>query len=267
MKCIGSPNIIGEIHVYTDFKKLKEYAYTKIELPDTDDPRDCLVTDKNMDYFVCRDVVVKYIKSIQISGISGITNTYPRELKETNEYVIDTDGINYLKLLTTEGIDWKRTMCDDVHTLKAVLGIEASRRFEFEDLSRVYSSDGGYVNPRHISMLVDCITIGGNLTAASRDGISRDVGPNAKIMFEKNIDNAMIASAFGERDTMNSLASAIMYGKLAKIGSGAVLVRDKENTVPVRKIDLRNTNQSKYNLDRYTPGNTKQFSKLETIDI
>ena len=36
-------------------------------------------------------------------------------------------------------------------------------------------------------------------------------------------------SVFCEYDKMNSLASAVMYGKLAKIGSGSVIIRNKIN--------------------------------------
>ena len=41
-----------------------------------------------------------------------------------------------------------------------------------------------------------------------------------KLCLKKNIDNAATASIFAERDLMNSVASAVMCGKLAKAGSG-----------------------------------------------
>ena len=110
--------------------------------------------------------------------------------------------------------------------MRQVLGIEATRAVLFKEITRVISFDGTYVNPRHISVLVDAMLVNGTLDAASRDGISRDVGPNAKIMFEKSVDNAATACVFAERDKMTSLASSVMYGKSAKIGSGMVIVRD-----------------------------------------
>jgi DNA-directed RNA polymerase beta' subunit len=265
-RCVVSPTFIGQIHVYLRLQDLKIHAGKKLgilyeeeeESESTDDEEDentegeeeekdeifevsytseqdtealntSLVNENNVEYFVCRDVVVDFIKKIQVSGIKGITKIYPREDKVTHEYVIDTDGINFLDILTAPDVDSTKTTCDDMHSIRTVLGIEATRTFIFEEFTRVISFDGTYVNPRHTAMLCDAMTVNGSLDAASRDGISReDAGPNAKIMFEKNIDNAAVASAFSENDVMTSLASSVMYGKLARVGSGSVIIRDKD---------------------------------------
>lgn len=262
-KCIVSPTIIGQIHVYVYTENLRAHASKKLGfaeeeseeeseeeddsggssedeeereelseisyVSEMEDEPSSLVNENNIDYFICRDVVVDFIKKVQITGIKGITKTYPREDKSTHEYVIDTDGINFLDVLTTAGVDSNKTTCDDMHAIKAVLGIEATRSFIFKETTRVISFDGTYVNPRHVATLVDAMTVNGSLDAASRDGISRDdAGPNAKIMFEKNIDNAAVASTFSENDAMTSLSSAVMYGKLARVGSGSVIIRDKD---------------------------------------
>jgi len=234
MKCVTSPNILGRIEVYTTLSNLKAYTQTKIDLPkNSKSERSELLTDENVDYFLCREVAIDFIKKTQVTGISGISKIYPREDMETHEWVMDTDGANYLEILTMVGVDSTRTKVDDMHSVNSVLGIEAARRFLFDELKRVISFDGTYINPRHLSMLSDSMTVNGSLTAASRDGIGRDVGPNAKVMFEKSVDNAMMASAFGEIDDMTSLSSSVMYGKLAYAGPGMVSVRNKER-VPVK---------------------------------
>lgn len=230
--CIVSPMIIGRIEVYTSLTELKSRACERLSLgdfADSDNPEvETMVTEKNMEYYICRDVAINFVKRTQISGIKGITKIYPREDTATHEYIIDTDGINFLAVLTSPNVDPTRTVCDDMHSIRSVLGIEATRKFLFKEITRVISFDGTYVNPRHTAILVDAMTVNGCLDAASRDGISRDVGPNAKIMFEKNIDNAAVASAFAEKDTMASLSSSVMYGKLGKVGSGVVVIRNKE---------------------------------------
>jgi DNA-directed RNA polymerase beta' subunit len=238
--CIISPAVIGRIEVYTSLSELKSRACVKLCIEENSNEEgeedlnedihhpQSLITENNIEYYICRDVAINFIKRTQISGIKGITKIYPREDTATHEYIVDTDGINFLEVLTSPNVDSMRTVCDDMHTIRSVLGIEATRTFLFKEVKRVISFDGTYVNPRHISMLVDAMTVNGCLDAASRDGISRDVGPNAKIMFEKNIDNAAIASVFTEKDTMASLSSSVMYGKLASIGSGAVFIANKE---------------------------------------
>jgi len=233
MMCVSSPNIIGCIELYTKFDEMRNYARNRleirVELPsDSATKRKPLFNSDTIDYFLARDVAIDFIRDIQISGIAGISKTYPREDLETHEWVMDTDGINFLNLLAMPGVDTTRTKVDDMHAILSVLGIEAARRFLFLEITRIISFDGTYINPRHISMLVDVMTTKGNLTAASRDGIGRDVGPNAKIMFEKSVDNAMLASAFGEVDQMVSLSSSVMYGKVGLAGPGVVTIKNKE---------------------------------------
>jgi len=222
ISCISSPNNIGSIEIYSCIDKIQEYAKTKI---DTDSG---YITDENIEYFICRDVLLEFVKDVQVSGIKGISKTYPRENLETKEWVMDTDGVNFLKVLQVPGVDKTRTIVDDMHSINEILGIEAARRFLFLELSRVISFDGTYINPRHLSMLADVMTTSGSLSAASRYGIGRDAGPNAKILFEKPVDNAMKACAFGEIDNMTSLSSSVMYGKIANSGPGMVSIRKEE---------------------------------------
>lgn len=269
--CLSSPNIIGRIEVYVDLDVLKPHFMSKLDaknvqlstaIDNNDQEFRSFLTEDNIDFYICRDIAMDLLRKTQISGIKGITKTYPKEILKTHEFIMETDGINFYEIMTMDGVDSTRTICDDMHILNNTLCIEASKRFIFNDISRVISFDGTYVNPRHISTLVDSIAVNGTLTAASRDGISRDVGPNAKVMFEKNIDNAVTASAFTERDNMVSLASSVMYGKLAKAGSGMVNVRNKEKiSNPVHYIK---ENSKKYG--SYCPGNNIPFVKVTSDD-
>lgn len=233
LTCVISPNIIGRIEVYVDTEMMKSHLEDKIKIGG-------VITNDNLDYYLVRDPTIDFIKKTLISGVQGVKKAYSREDLSTHEWVMDTDGAQFLDILTASSdIDTVRTMVNDIHEIASVLGIEAARRFLFEDISRVISHDGTYINPRHISLLVDVMTASGDLTAASRDGISRDdAGPNAKIMFEKSIDNAMIACAFGEVDSMTSLASSVMYGKVALLGpkTTEICVKNSANKQPSLKV-------------------------------
>ena len=227
--CTPSPAIIGRIEVYCDLSEFKEEV---VSYPKNTPSMSC-VTEMNYLYYLYRDVLIDFILDIKVCGIRGISKIYPRLHHSSHELTLETDGVNFLDVLTAEFVDSTQTICDDVYSVLNVLGIEAARALLFKEITRVISFDGTYVNPRHIAVLVDAMLVNGTLDAASRDGISRAVGPNAKIMFEKNIDNAAIACAFTENDAMTSLPSCVMYGKLAKIGSGAVIIRDKDR-MPVK---------------------------------
>lgn len=218
MSCIPSSTSMGLIEIRVNFPHLITHTKTKIE-------ELSYVNDENLEYFLARDVAIDFLKKIRVKGIKNISKCSPYEDKKEKEWVINTQGLNYYETLKLENIDSTRSQPLSIHEVKEYFGIEAARRFMFDEIYRIITFDGTYVNPRHISILVDSMTHHGKLTAASRDGIVRDdVGPNAKILFEKPIENAMVASTFGEVDDMKSLASSVMYGKEMSTGQGAVSV-------------------------------------------
>jgi DNA-directed RNA polymerase beta' subunit len=228
--CVPSPDVIGQIEVYFNFGCIKKYVKDKKSLP-TDKEG---LNEDNIDFFVCRDAIMSYIKKTHISGISRISKVYAREDPDSHEWILDTAGSNFLQILNTPGVDTNRTMSDDVWAVNEVLGIMAARKFLIEELTRVISFDGTYVNPRHIQLLVDRMTYTGDITSVRRDGISREsVGPIAKIMFEQQIGNGSMAALSTEVDLLKSVSSSVMYGTSAAIGTAAVDVQDP-NKIPVK---------------------------------
>jgi len=70
-----------------------------------------------------------------------------------------------------------------------VLGIEAARAGMLEEIRNVLFFDGGYINYRHMSVLVDVMTFRGNLVAVSRHGINRgEQGPLLRASFEETME-------------------------------------------------------------------------------
>ena len=52
------------------------------------------------------------------------------------------------------------------------------------------SSDGTYINERHVKILVDIMTHHGTISSVSRYGMKKDnTGPIAKASFEQSLDN------------------------------------------------------------------------------
>lgn len=228
--CIPSPNIQATIHIYCNFSEIKDIVSSKFDISETE--RSC-ITPENINFYTCRDVVIDYVKSIKISGIEGVKGVFPREEVKSKEWVLDIQcrAVNhrlsherFLKILSLPNVDQTRTICDDMHAVMSALGIEAARKFLIEELSRVISFDGTYIDPRHIQILVDSMTHTGEITSIGRYGISRDVGPIAKIMFEQSVFNAVESAIFTEADQMNSTASSVMYGLTAKSGTGVVTI-------------------------------------------
>lgn len=214
--CIPSPEVIGEIICYINFDDLiNHYKSIKKSEP---------LCEINHHFKVVKNVIVKFIKSISDQGHSGITNVYTRKINE--QWVVDAQGSNLIQLFNDPKIDNSKTICDNMWEIYKHLGIDAVRTFIIQELVRIVSFDGTYVNIRHFEQIANEMTRTGTITRINRTGIAKDRGPLTRIMFEDSITNLNEASAFGEEDDLHAVSAAIMMGIHPPIGTNTVKVKD-----------------------------------------
>ena len=136
-------------------------------------------------------------------------------------FIIETDGIALSKVLTIEGVDATKTTSNSVYEILQVLGIEATRLSLIYELRFILGSYGIYVNYRHISTLVDVMTMRGILCSITRHGINRtNCGAIRKCTFEETTDILLEAAFFGEKDPLSGISENIIFGQLAPYGTG-----------------------------------------------
>jgi DNA-directed RNA polymerase beta' subunit len=141
---------------------------------------------------------------------------------DTKEYIIYTSGINMEKLKYMKGINMARTSCNDIHTIYRLYGIEAARQILLNEFLTTFSAGGSKINHNHMSVLIDMMTHNGLITSIDRHGLSKvDSDPLAKASFEKTMDHFINASIFNEKDSMKSVSSRVMLGKVINGGTGA----------------------------------------------
>lgn len=230
-ECVASPEALNKIVVYIDFDKIQEYVQSKMELPPGDDVTLELMTLDNTSFFTARDVVMPLCSDTVVRGFPGIENAFPREDLKTKRWMIDTKGSNLVDVMGVDGVDVVNTTSNDLYQIYNTFGIEATKKFLFREINSVLAGYSIYVNPRHIDLLVARMTQKGELASCTENGINRDVGPIAKLSFEKPIDNAVTSSMFGENDFVQSIASSIMFGGYPKVGTGVVDVTRDENVL------------------------------------
>ncbi len=144
------------------------------------------------------------------------------EFKAISEWVLETDGTAFMKVLSTNHVDTRRTYTNDVVECLQALGIEAGRKSIEKEMYNVISFDGSYVNYRHLSLLVDVMTSKGNFMAITRHGINRqEVGCLMRCSFEETVDVLLDSACHGEVDQMKGVSENIMLGQLARIGTGS----------------------------------------------
>lgn len=161
------------------------------------------------------------LKDLKIKGIDGIKRIIIR--KETEGYVIYSEGSNLEKVLDIEGVDPYRTTTNDIQAVGRVLGIEAARNMIVEEADNTLSEQGLNVDLRHIMLVADVMTANGTIKAIGRHGVSaQKESVLSRAAFEITVNHLLQASRRGETDRLDGVAENIIVGQPVNLGTGAV---------------------------------------------
>ena len=197
----------------------------------------------------------RILNGIVFRGVPGIKSVTFREdkdmlelvdgsYKELRQYVLDTDGSNYLQVMNHPYVDATRLSSSHVHDIHEILGIEATRAVLLNEITTLFEEAG--VNNRHLGLLCDVMTRGGRLMPSDRHGINKtDIGPLAKASFEETEKILLNAALFGELDPVTGVSANIMTGQVIRGGTGffnvlldeGAFMRLQEGLAPVEGYD------------------------------
>jgi DNA-directed RNA polymerase II subunit RPB1 len=171
----------------------------------------------------------RILNGIVFRGVPGIKSITFREdkdmlemedgsYKQITQYVLDTDGSNYLEVMNHPYVDSSRLSSSHVHDIYDILGIEATRALLLNEITALFEEAG--VNNRHLGLLCDVMTRAGRLMSADRHGINKtDIGPIAKASFEETEKILLNAALFGEMDPITGVSANIMTGQPIRGGT------------------------------------------------
>ncbi|XP_032236944.2 DNA-directed RNA polymerase II subunit RPB1-like [Nematostella vectensis] len=194
--------------------------------------------DKMDDDVFLRCIEANMLTDMTLQGIESISKVYMNlphedkkkrivvteqgEFKAIQEWLLETDGVSLMRVLSERDVDPVRTTSNDICEIFSVLGIEAVRKAVEREMDHVISFDGSYVNYRHLALLCDIMTCRGHLMAITRHGINRqEVGALMRSSFEETVDVLMDAAAHAETDYLRGVSECIIMGKLPRIGTGS----------------------------------------------
>jgi DNA-directed RNA polymerase beta' subunit len=174
----------------------------------------------------------RLLTGIVIRGVAGIKAAKFRQDKDTMEYneeegvykpvtqyVLDTDGTNFLAVMNHPYVDGTKLVSSHVHDIYENLGIEATRATLIQEITTLFEEAG--VNCRHLGLLCDVMTRQGRLMSVDRYGINKmDIGPIAKASFEETEKILLRAALFGEVDPVTGISANIMMGQPIHGGTG-----------------------------------------------
>ena len=237
-------NTIGMI--YTDFNSQKLIMRIRLDRgidKDTDD----YTNFKKFQARLLMTVAVRGVPGIKAASFSKSENRV--ELVEgkptkVSEYLIDTDGSNFIEVMNHPAVDPTRLYTTNVHDVMDVLGIEAGRNILLTEIDSLFADAG--VNYRHLGLLIDSMTRNGRLMSVDRYGINKNnIGPLAKASFEETEKILLRAALFGEMDPVTGVSAKIMTGQTMRGGTTfsqllldeAALLRLQKGLPPVADLD------------------------------
>ena len=197
-----------------------------------------LINEQNKIPYYINKIILPNILNVYLSGVEGVKDCYYTEIK--NEWRLDTKGGKLKKLLSVDCVDGLRCRSNNMHEIYQLFGIEAVKQFLRDEFGMWIK-----VDPRHLELLIDSMTVSGSIQRVTRNGIDRkQVGTIAKASFEQPVDNFLISATSGEKDPLKGVSAAITVGKLAEIGTGFMdlFLDDKKIQTELSKLndDLQN---------------------------
>jgi DNA-directed RNA polymerase subunit A" len=164
------------------------------------------------------------IKKLRLKGLPGISRANVQgPIAETGEYYISTIGSNLAKVSEFAGIDRSRTYTNNISEIHDYLGIEAARQAIINEMWDTLEGAGLDVDVRHLLMVSDVMTTGGEVRAIGRHGVS---GAKHSILarsaFEVTVTHLLKAGIIGERDDLSGVTENIIVGQPVALGTGSV---------------------------------------------
>ena len=120
-----------------------------------------------------------------------------------------------------ENVDHCLLMSNDIWAVRCSYGVEAARSTIVNQIRSVFGVYGIEVDPRHLSLIADYMTFGGNYTAMNRTGMQEMSSPFLQMSFETTAQFLTQAALTGSSDELNSPSANIVAGRPIRHGTGA----------------------------------------------
>lgn len=175
---------------------------------------------KNINYKVLL-MLAESIKSAKIKGIDEIKRVIIR--KERDGYILYTEGSNLKRILELDEVDPAETTTNNIMEIADVLGIEAARMSIFMEAKKTLAEQGLNVDPRHLMLVADVMSVSGSVRAIGRHGVSGEKSSVlARAAFEITANHLLNAGITGEIEPLKGVAENIIIGQPITLGTGAV---------------------------------------------
>jgi len=208
--------------LYTDYNANRLVFRVRL-ISTEDDAVDDLTKLKNLQNKILVSTAIRGLpglRAVNYQKVSDQVELIDGKYQAVDQYILISDGSNFLEVLTHPDVDPTRILSSNVHDMYKNLGIEATRATFFKEITTLFAESGSSVNYRHVCLLLDMMCHKGKTMSVDRYGINKNnIGPLAKMSFEQTEDIALRAATFGERDPVLGVSAKVMLGAPIKAGT------------------------------------------------
>eukprot|EP00930_Biecheleria_cincta_P038847 TRINITY_DN26709_c0_g1_i1.p1 TRINITY_DN26709_c0_g1~~TRINITY_DN26709_c0_g1_i1.p1 ORF type:complete len:1908 (-),score=440.52 TRINITY_DN26709_c0_g1_i1:46-5769(-) len=170
------------------------------------------------------DVLHGILKTVELQDPAclGVNACHVKTEKE--EVSLECEGINLhgLQCLSPELVDHSKIYTNDIRKILETFGVEAARASVVKEVRNVFGHYGIEVDHRHLSLIADYMSQGGDLRAFNRLGMLHCTSPLLQMSYETTMQFLSTACQEDLLDNMTSPASAIVLGQPPSVGTGMV---------------------------------------------
>ena len=162
------------------------------------------------------------IKSAKMSTRQCVETRADGSLEERTLPCVVTEGSCLASVARMPWVDWRNTMTNDIVEVRGTLGIWAARSVMLKQMHQVLFAQDGYVDQRHIQMLIDSQFRTGTFSKLNGSNIATaDTGPLQRCLFETQFNVLTEAGALSFMDKMDGVTQPLIMGELPPVGTGA----------------------------------------------
>jgi DNA-directed RNA polymerase subunit A" len=163
------------------------------------------------------------IQQLPIKGLLNIKRTQISKDPILGEYIIYTEGTDFVKTLRIPGVDQTRIYTNHTYEIAETLGIEAARNAIIKESMEVLAAQGLDVDIRHITLVADLMTANGDVRQIGRHGISGEkTSVLARASFEITVKHLLEACLQGEADKLEGITENVIVGQVIPLGTGSI---------------------------------------------
>lgn len=182
--------------------------------------------------------MLKYsLGNVMIKGIASVNRcVIHADEKKGDFYSLLVEGTDFRSVLSSVGVNPKKTNFNNALVVAEVLGIEAARSCIINEIIATMDAHGIGLDRRHVMLLADVMTYRGEVLGITRNGLVKMKDSVLLLAsFEKTMDHLFEAAFFSQRDVIHGVSECIIMGTPMTVGTGTFKLMQKYEKKSVLK--------------------------------